>query len=100
RPEHASAAIAEAFGVGVGVAQRIRDQHSRLARQLKTLPALIARHQVIQTHHIRSSLRESLSVFFSSAPRKLFPFSANLPAHWRFKFPPAAWTYKLDLAGF
>lgn len=93
-------AIAEIFGVGVGIAEIIVDQHGGLPGQLKTFAAFVARHQIVEPHHERSSFGKLSAVFFAGAARQ-FPFLArDLPAHGKFKFPSAARADELDLSGF
>src|SRR6266446_3693048 len=53
-------AIPEIFRVHARIAQCVGDEHRRLSGQLKTFAALIASHQVIQAHHVRSGLGKFL----------------------------------------
>lgn len=95
-----SSAVAEIFGVGVGVAEIVVDENGGLAGELEALAALEAGHQVIEPDHIGCGLGEFAAVFFAGAARQ-FPFLArNLPAHGKFEFAAAARANELDLPGF
>jgi hypothetical protein len=93
-------AVAEIFGIGVGIAEIIVDEDRRLPRQLEAFSAFEASHQVIEPHHEGSSLGKLSAIFFASAAWQFPLLPRNLPAHGKFKFAAATRADELDLPGF
>ena len=71
-----SSAVAEIFGIFVGVAEIVVDQDRGLAGKLEALAAFVAGDQIVQANHERSGFREFAAVFFAGAAGK-FPFLAE-----------------------
>ena len=92
-------AIAEVFRIGVGVAEIIADKNRRLAGQFETLPALVASHQVIQPHHVGTSLRKLPLIFLADSARQFSLLPADLPAHGSLEFTAAARANQLYFPG-
>jgi hypothetical protein len=93
-------AVAEIFGVGVGIAEIVVDENGGLACKLEALAAFEAGHEVIKPNHERSSFGKFAAVFFAGAARQ-FPFLArDFPADGKFEFAAAARANELDLPGF
>src|SRR5580700_4200123 len=92
--------VPEIFRIRVGIPQRVGDEHSRLTSQLETLAALVASDQVIQAHHVRSSLGKFPAVFVTGAARQFLLFPADFPTHGKFKFAAATRAKQLNLPGF
>lgn len=94
-----SSAVAEVFGVGVGIAKTVVDENRGLAGQFESLTAFVARHEVVQADHVRGGLRKFSFIFLTDAARQ-FPFlPADLPTYRRFELTAAARANELDLAG-
>src|SRR5260370_36641893 len=86
--------------MGAGIAKTITDEARRLAGQFEALAALVASHQVIQPHHVRTGLCELFPVFFADSARQFSFLAADLPAHGSLEFAAAARTDELYLPGF
>jgi hypothetical protein len=93
-------AVAEIFGIGVGIAKIIVDEHSGLPGKLKTFATFETRHEIIKPHHEGSGLGKLSAVFFASAARQFPSLPRNLPSHGEFELSAAARADELDLPGF
>jgi hypothetical protein len=92
--------IPEILRVRIAIAKRIVDKNSGLAGQFDALPAFVARHQVVQAHHVRCSLRK-LVLVFSARPSRQFPaLRTDFPSNGRREFIPAAGADELLWFGF
>jgi hypothetical protein len=93
-------AVAEIFGIGVGIAQIVVDEHRGLPGKLKALAAFEAGHEIVEPHHKGSGLRKLSPVFFAGATRQFPSLPRNLPANGKFKFTAAARADELNLPCF
>jgi hypothetical protein len=92
--------VAEIFGIGVGVAEIIVDEHSGLAGKLEAFAALETGDEIVEPHHVGRGFGELSAVFFAGAARQ-FPFLAgNFPAHGKLELAVAAGADELDLPDF
>jgi hypothetical protein len=91
-------AIAEIFGVGVGVAKIIGNEHGGLPGELKPLAAFVAGYKIVEANHVRGSFREFFSILLASTTRQLFFLAADFPADRGFEILSAARAYQLGLA--
>jgi hypothetical protein len=91
-------AIAEIFGIFVGVAEIIVDEDGGLAGKFEALAALVAGDEIIEANHEGSGFNEFAAIFFAGAARQFFFLATDFPAHGGFEFTAAAWTDQLNLA--
>src|SRR5260370_354967 len=87
-------------GAGVLMGEIVVGEGGRVGGKFEALPALVASHQVIEPHHVRTGLCELFPVFFADAARQFLFLPANLPAHGSLEFPAATRTDQLYLPGF
>jgi hypothetical protein len=93
-------AVAEIFGVSIGVPEIIVDEHGGLPRKLKAFAAFETCYKVVQPHHERSRLGKLSAVLFTGAARQFPLFAGDFPAHGKLEFAAAARADELDLSGF
>jgi|HubBroStandDraft_6_1064221.scaffolds.fasta_scaffold04008_9 hypothetical protein len=93
-------AVAEIFGVGVGIAEIIVDEHRRLAGQLEAFAAFETGDEVVEPHHVGCRFGKLSAVFFAGTARQ-FPFLAgNFPAYGKLELAATARADELDLPNF
>lgn len=92
-------AIAEIFGIGVGIAEIVVDQDGGLAGQFETLSALETSDEIVEPNHVGSGFGKFSAVFVTSAARQLSFLARNFPTNGKLKFAAAAWADQLDFSG-
>jgi hypothetical protein len=93
-------AIAEIFGIGVGIAQIIVDEHRGLPGKLKAFAAFETSHEIVEPHHEGSSFGKLSAVFFACSARQFPSLPRDLPAHGKFELSATTRADELDLPGF
>ena len=92
--------VAEIFGVGVGVAEIIVDEHRGLAGQLEAFAAFETSDEVVEPHHVGRGFGKFSAVFFAGAAWQFPFFAGNFPAHGKLELAAAARADELDLPDF
>ena len=90
-------AIAEVFGVHVGIAEIVVDEHGGLAGEFETLAALVAGNEIVKANHEGGGFCEFATVLLARGARQFLFLAADLPTNGRFEFATATGQTSLTL---